>query len=149
MYAKLKEIYEKTRLDMFAMAVSYIIDTGYSAVEQITDEEIAEMEGNGFMTKEFVHSLVKLAREMTNATQSGTEIIQFCSALSVFETTYYTEGEHLNYNTLEEGIGKLLSYIMYDEEVIMPTSSEEETKEQLADLLDIDIEDIDKLLERG
>lgn len=149
MYSKMKELYDKTRLDMFAMAVSYIIDTGYSAVEQITDEEIAEMEGNGLMTKEFVQGLVKLAREITRVTEHGTEVIQFCAALSVFETTYYTEGEHLNYNTLEEGIGKLLSYIVYDEEVIMPTSSEEETKEQLADLLDIEVDDIDKLLERG
>ena len=149
MYSKMKELYDKTRLDMFAMAVSYIIDTGYSVVEQITDEEIAEMEGNGLMTKEFVQGLVKLAREITRVTEHGTEVIQFCAALSVFETTYYTEGEHLNHNTLEEGIGKLLSYIMYDEEVIMPTSSEEETKEQLADLLDIEVDDIDKLLERG
>ena len=149
MYAKLKEIYEKTRLDMFAMAVSYLIDTGYSAVEQITDEEIAEMEGNGLMTKEFVQGLVKLAREITRVTEHGTEVIQFCAALSVFETTYYTNGEHLNHSTLEEGMGRLLASVVYDEEVVMPTSSEEETKEQLADLLDIDIEDIDRLLERG
>jgi len=149
MYAKLNELYEKTRLDMFAMAVSYLVDTGYSVVEQITDEEIAEMEGNGLMTKDFVQALVKLAREITRVTEHGTEVIQFCSALSVFETTYYTNGEHLTGSTLEEGLTKLLSSVVYDEEIIMPTSSEEETKEQLADLLDIDIEDIDKLLERG
>ena len=149
MYSKIKEIYDKTRLDVFAMAITYIIDTGYDYVKAITDEEISTMEGNGLMTQDFVHSLVKIAREITIAAEQPTEIIQFCDAEGVFETTYYTGGERLGRRELEKAVQTLLCYILYDEDCTMPTSSEEETKEQLADMLDMDIDDLDKLIERG
>ena len=43
MYANLKKIYDETRLDGFAMAMTYIVDKGWSNVKEITDEEINEM----------------------------------------------------------------------------------------------------------
>lgn len=48
------------------MVVSYIFDKGYSFCKAITDADIAEIEGNGMMTKEFVQSLVRCARNLAN-----------------------------------------------------------------------------------
>lgn len=149
MYANLKKIYDETRLDGFAMAMTYIVDKGWSNVKEITDEEINEMQGNGLMTQGFVQWLVKLARDIVNATESPCEIIQFCDSESVFETTYFTNGEHISRRELEDGMGKLLRYVAYDEELIMPTSNEEETKEQLADLLELSTDELETLMERG
>ena len=145
-YANLTKIYEKTRLDMFAMALTYIMDKGWSNIKELTDEEIESFEENGLMTKSFVQSLGRLARDICNAVENPTEIFQFCDAVGVYETTYFTNGEHLNRRTLEEGLSKLVGYVLYDEELIMPTSSEEEAKEQLADLLEIEVEDLEMLL---
>lgn len=145
-YAELKKLYESTRLDMFAMALTYIMDKGWSNIKELTDKEIESFEENGLMTKAFVQSLGKLARDICKAVDNPTEIFQFCDAIGVYETVYFTNGEHLNRRTLEESIGKLLNYILYDEEMIMPTSSEEETKEQLANLLEIEVDELENLL---
>ena len=145
-YAELKKLYDKTRLDMFAMALTYIMDKGWSNVKELTDEEIESFKENGLMTKSFVQALGRLARDICNAVENPTEIFQFCDAVSVYETTYFTGGEHLSRRTLEEGLSKLISYALYDEELIMPASSEEETKEQLADLLEIEVEDLETFL---
>lgn len=48
------------------LVVSYIFDKGYSFCKGITDADIAEIEGNGMMTKEFVQSLVRCARDLTD-----------------------------------------------------------------------------------
>ena len=64
MYSKLNEIYSKTRVDVFVMALGYLIEKGTSNIAEITDDEINEIDGNGFMTKEFSQMLVKLARDI-------------------------------------------------------------------------------------
>jgi len=51
-----------TRLE--AMLASYIMDRGYDNIRNIEDSDIAELEGNGLMTKEFVQDLVKTARHI-------------------------------------------------------------------------------------
>lgn len=48
------------------MVVTYIIDKGYSYCQSITDEDIATLEGNSMMTQDFVQSLVRCARDLTN-----------------------------------------------------------------------------------
>lgn len=146
MYGDLVAIYENNRIDMLAMALSYIMDKGWSNVKELTDEEIDSFEGNGLMTKGFVQGLCRLAKEICDASDNPTELYQFCDSVGVYETTYFSNGEHLSRGTLENAIKTLLGYVMDDEEFIMPTSSQEETKEQLADLLDIDIEDLENLL---
>lgn len=144
MYSKLNEIYSKTRVDVFVMALGYLIEKGTSNIAEITDDEINEIGGNGFMTKEFSQMLVKLARDIAKATDSAIEIIQFADAKGLFEVSYYTNGEVFERETLEHTSRRLLEYILYDE--IEFPNSEEEAKENLADMLEIEVEDIDKLL---
>lgn len=89
-YNKVYEVYRKNP-STFPMAVAYLADKGYEFTKQITDEDIAELEGNGLMTKEFVQELVKTARKITEATDNNAvEIIQFCAAEKIFDTQYYT-----------------------------------------------------------
>lgn len=145
MYSKLNEIYSKTRVDVFVMALGYLIEKGTSNIAEITDDEINEIDGNGFMTKEFSQMLVKLARDIAKATDSAVEIIQFADAKGLFEVSYYTNGEVFERDTLETTTRRLLEYILYDE-IDFP-NSEEEAKENLADMLELEVEDIDKLLD--
>lgn len=48
----------------YVMILSYILDKGESTIKEITDEQIAELEGNGMMTESFVQGLVRTAREV-------------------------------------------------------------------------------------
>lgn len=45
---------------------SYLFDKGYSFCQSVTDEDIAKLEGNVMMTTDFVQSLVRCARDLTN-----------------------------------------------------------------------------------
>lgn len=146
MYAKLKEIYDKTRLDIFSMAATYICDIGYRNVVDITDKEIDELEGNGLMTQSFVQMLVRLAREISGVIESPTELIQFCDAMGVFETEYYTNGEHMNRRTLEDISRKMANHLLY-EDTPFSIDIDFETTSELADYLDITEEDLECLLE--
>lgn len=89
MYTKLKKIYSNTRYDVFVMAVAYLVDVGYRTVISLQDEEIDELEGNGLMTADFVRDLVRKAREIAQALDTPTEIIQFCQAEEIFDVKYY------------------------------------------------------------
>lgn len=145
MYSKLNEIYARTRMDMFAMAISYAIDKGVEFVSQMEDNEIDELKGNGLMTDDFCKALVRLSRDIAQATDSGTELIQFADAKGIFETEYYTNGEKLSRDTLEKMVRKLLESILYGEYDF--PNSEEEAKESIADYLEVEVESIEKLLE--
>ena len=48
----------------YPMIISYILDKGESFIYEITDEQIDALEGNGFMTEDFVKALVRAAREV-------------------------------------------------------------------------------------
>lgn len=144
MYSKLNEIYSKTRVDVFVMALGYLIEKGMDNVAMITDEKISDIEDNGFMTKEFSQMLVKLARDIANATDSSIEIIQFADAKGLLEVSYYTNGEVIERDSLQKISRRMLEYVLYDE-VDLP-NSQEEAKEIIADMLEIDTDDIDKLL---
>jgi len=90
MYNKLKAIYDKTRLDVFSMAVAHLLDIGFRQAEKITDDDIAKMEGNGLMTQSFVQTLVKLSREIAQSCDNNpVELIQFCMTEEVFDIRWY------------------------------------------------------------
>lgn len=46
------------------MVLTYLFDKGFSLCQSITDEDIENLDGNGLMTKDFVQSLVRCAREL-------------------------------------------------------------------------------------
>ncbi len=55
----------------YVMILSYILEKGQTMIGSITDEQIAELEGNGLMTQSFVQKLVRTAREVVrNCDQS-------------------------------------------------------------------------------
>ena len=90
MYKNLKAIYDKTRLDVFSMAIAHLLDIGFRQAEKITDDDIAKMEGNGLMTQSFVQTLVKLSREIAQACDNNpVELIQFCMAEEIFDIRWY------------------------------------------------------------
>lgn len=116
-YNKVYEVYRKNP-STFPMAVAYLTDKGYEFTKQITDEDIAKLEGNGLMTKKFVQELVRTAREITEATDNNAvEIIQFCAAEEIFDTEYYTgkfkddEEDEDCYKTWVSETGKLKRFI--------------------------------------
>lgn len=87
---KLEELYRKTRLDYFVMAISHLMHIGWGTAEEITDEQIENCEGNGFMTKEFVMELNRTAREIARSCEpSG--LICFCEYKGIFDTGSYFE----------------------------------------------------------
>lgn len=90
MYANMTKIYESTCTPVYAMAVAYLLDKGFSFVQKITDEDIENLEENGIMTKEFVQDLVKVARDIANECGNDvTKLIQFCQKKRVFDTKFY------------------------------------------------------------
>lgn len=56
--------------------ISYIMDKGIENVKEITDEQISKLEGDGFMTQDFVQSLVRCARRICNECE-WIELIEF------------------------------------------------------------------------
>ena len=84
-YANIEKIYNRERLDIFAMATTHLMSIGWNAAESITDEDIAEVEGNGLMTKEFCQMLCELAREIAQSC-SPVEFIQLCQVKRLYDT---------------------------------------------------------------
>lgn len=90
MYTKLKKIYDDNRIDVFSMAYTHLLDIGFTEATTITDEEISQYEGNGLMTKDFVHDLVRLARDIALACDGNPcELIQFAQVVKLFDTKFY------------------------------------------------------------
>ena len=83
---KLEQIYNANRLDFFAMAVSHLLDIGFRAAEKVTEEDIEKMEGNALMTKSFVQQLMRLSKEIAEACDHPTRLIQFCQKHEIFES---------------------------------------------------------------
>ena len=88
MYKDIKAIYDRERLDIFSMATTHLMCIGWTVAEKITDEDIAAVQGNGFMTKEFCQHLNRVAREIAQ-TASPVEFIQFCQVEKLYETKGY------------------------------------------------------------
>lgn len=88
MYKDIKEIYDHTDLAVFSMATTQLMIMGWNEAEELTDEEIAEQEGNGLMTQEFVQDLLRLTRKIAK-TCSPVEFIQFCQVEKLYDTKGY------------------------------------------------------------
>lgn len=84
-YEKIKEIYDRERLDIFVMATTHLLSIGWNVAQDITDASINGIEGNGLMSKEFCQLLVRLAREISRAC-SPVEFIQFCQVEKLYDT---------------------------------------------------------------
>ena len=92
MYKEMKAVYDKTRFDVFAMAVSYLLDVGVRNIAKLTDEEIATFKGNGLMTANFVQDLAKKAREIAKVCEDNpVELIMFCEAEGIFDAEGYKQ----------------------------------------------------------
>lgn len=70
---KAKEICDREAKGIpYVMIISYILDKGESFIREITDEQIDGLEGNDFMTGDFMKALVRAAREVVcNCGQDG------------------------------------------------------------------------------
>ena len=148
MYIELKEIYDNTRLDYFSMAITYVVDIGWRNAKAITDEEIDEAQGNGLMTTDFVKWIMRTARDIAIAS-SPTEIVQFCDAMGVYETSRYTNGECLNRSDLEKIAEGLIHHALNHELISFNYDTEEESIDALAEYLGVDSDDIESICGKG
>lgn len=77
---KAKEICNRVAFNVpYVMVISYILDKGESMIKEITDEDIANIEGNALMTEGFVKAMVRAAREVVRECTQD-EIIQLIKA---------------------------------------------------------------------
>lgn len=83
---KIEKIYNEMRFDVFAMAVSHLMDIGFRNAQKITDEDIEEieMDENSFMTTEFCKELVRAARDLANASGAPSKLMKFCAEHEIF-----------------------------------------------------------------
>lgn len=105
-YEKINKVKREQRAEVFAMSVAYLLDKGYDFCKRLTDMDISEAEGNGFMTREFCQCIIGTARDIANAEDSPIEIVQFCSLDDTFELTRYNE-RWARYDLV-----KILSYLI-------------------------------------
>lgn len=84
-YRELEDLYYKNGM-AFVMAVSHLLSIGVNVASDITDDDIAELEGNGLMTQDYVQDLVRLTREIGKIVHDDpVKIIQFCQTKKIFE----------------------------------------------------------------
>lgn len=89
-YENMNKIYRENT-EVFAMAVANLLDIGFRTINEVTDEDIETLEGNGLMTKEFVQTLMRVSREIAKECGNNViEIIQFCQVENIFDTKWYT-----------------------------------------------------------
>lgn len=63
----------------YVMIISYILDKGQTIISEITDEQIANLEGNGLMTREFEQALVRAARAVVRECEQN-DIVRLIKA---------------------------------------------------------------------
>jgi len=77
---KAKDICNRVAFNVpYVMIISYILDKGQSVIKEITDEQIAEVEGNALMTEGFCRAIIRAAREVVRECTQD-EIIQLIKA---------------------------------------------------------------------
>lgn len=74
---ELRALKQRVGDGIFVMAISCILSKGIDKIIDLTDDEISNVPGNGFMTSAFCQELVRTAREITHIAE-GVQIIQFC-----------------------------------------------------------------------
>ena len=63
---KLKELERNYGEPMVRMALGHMFEKGMEIFRGITDEEIEECKGNAVMSTEFIQTLLKISREISN-----------------------------------------------------------------------------------
>ena len=89
---KVSDIIEKEFDGRLAGAViGYLFDKGIDNVKEISDEDIAEIPGNGFMTASFSQALVRTAREIARSCDLYKDIFPFitCELPNAYCQTKY------------------------------------------------------------
>lgn len=112
-YERLYDIYISNPR-IFPLVATHLIDIGFRKAKELTDKEIEDIKGNDFMTDDFCKVLLKTCRDIANIVTSPCELIQFCTAESVFECRYFTNGKHLNYYELEKIASKCMQRLDYN-----------------------------------
>lgn len=85
MLKELDRIYYETGY-AFPMIISHLFDIGFRTAMSITDEDIAELEGNGLMTQDFVQDLVRYAREIAHICGGDPiYLVMFCQKKKLFD----------------------------------------------------------------
>lgn len=135
-YEQLLRIKNESRVDHFALALGYFFDIGYQAASEITDEDIANAEGNGIMKKDFVQWMMKTVRLFTEVTDSAIEVIQFCMVEDIFEIRWYAN--KLPRYQLEDMLQTRIAREKY-------STNKEDDLEELCDLYDCDSENFELL----
>lgn len=84
-YRELEDLYYKNGM-RFIMAVSHMLSIGVNVSSDITDEDLAELEGNGLMTQDYVQDLVRLTRDIAKIVHDDpVKIIQYCQMKKMLE----------------------------------------------------------------
>ena len=126
-YDKINKVKKGVREDVFAMAVSYLLDKGYDFCSSLTDEDIEEVDGSAGMSKEFVQGILRLSRDIAQAEDKNpVEIIQFCAAEDVFDLHWFCG------KLRRDGLVTLIGYLLQNGNI---------DEEELREWYDIDDDD--------
>ena len=115
-YKEMEKIYDRTRLEIFVMAVGHLLDVGFNNVKEITDDQIATISDQGWATAGFLQKLVTTSKEIANACETPVELIQFCAAENVFDTEFYANKHKISDMRIREIAEHAVSYI-WDEDM--------------------------------
>ena len=141
MYKDLKTIYDRNRLDFFAMAVSHLLDIGFNNAKDITDDQIATIKDQGWATAGFLQELVTTSREIANACNSPVELIQFCMAEEVFDVEFYAPKKRKITDIRMREIAERAVMCLCNEETVEDLVNEVDLTPEEIDYFGIDIEE--------
>ena len=143
MYKDLKTIYDRNRLDFFAMAVSHLLDIGFNNAKDITDDQIATIKDQGWATAGFLQELVTTSREIANACNSPVELIQFCMAEEVFDVEFYAPKKRKISDIRMREIAERAVMCLCNEETVEDLVNEVDLTPEEIDYFGIDYEEED------
>lgn len=141
MYKDLKTIYDRNRLDFFAMAVSHLLDIGFNNAKDITDDQIATIKDQGWATAGFLQELVTTSREIANACKSPVELIQFCMTEEVFDVEFYAPKKRKITDIRMREIAERAVMCLCNEETVEDLVNEVDLTPEEIDYFGIDIEE--------
>lgn len=97
--------------------IGYIIDKGWENVKEITDEQIAKIEGQALMTAEFAQALVKTAREICQSCSMWEDFMPYIRC-HIGINGYQTEEFRLDREEVANyGFNSVLEALGVDEDV--------------------------------
>lgn len=101
MFKELDEYCSKLRIDFRAMVFTYIMDSGFSEIDSITDAEVEKMRkelkeketGREIMTADFKVDIINTARDIVKLCESPVELYQYSAIKEIFDLDYYAPQE--------------------------------------------------------